>query len=407
MFSLDQIKEIRKQFPILERKVNGAPLVYLDNASTTQKPLAVINGIRDYYQLNNSNVHRGVHTLSQEASALYEKSREKTASWFGVQVGEIAFTSGTTESINLIARGFLAPRLIPGDEILLTGMEHHSNIVPWQMIAEEKGAHISVIPVKKDGTLDMDEANKLMHEKTRMLAFTHVSNTMGTINDAATLCALARQKNIPVLVDGAQSAPHMQVNLRELNCDFFVCSVHKLYAGMGLGILYVHPSRIPQLHACKGGGGMIKEVSFEKTSYADFPLMMEAGTPNVEAVVSLSHAFGFLEQTGMENIRKHEDALCAKLIDGLQRIHGIRIIGQAKERASVVSFVAEGIHPFDIGTLLDQQGIAVRTGHHCTQPLMKQFGLPGTVRASMGMYNTEEEIEVLLRGLEKALKMLR
>lgn len=407
MFSPDQIKEIRKQFPILERKINGAPLVYLDNASTTQKPLAVINGIRDYYQLHNSNVHRGVHTLSQEASAWYEKSRDKTASWFGVQAGEIAFTSGTTESINLIARGFLAPLLMPGDEILLTGMEHHSNIVPWQMIAEEKGAHIRVIPVKEDGTLDREEAGKMMHEKTRMLAFTHVSNTMGTINEAAELVAIARKKNIPVLVDGAQSAPHMQVNLRELNCDFFVCSVHKLYAGMGLGILYVHPSRIPQLHACKGGGGMIKEVRFEKTSYADFPLMMEAGTPNVEAVVSLWHALVFLEQTGMENIRKHEDALCEKLLYGLQKIAGIRIIGQAKKRASVVSFVAEGIHPFDIGTLLDQQGIAVRTGHHCTQPLMKQFGLAGTVRASMGIYNTEEEIEVLLTALQKALRMLR
>jgi cysteine desulfurase/selenocysteine lyase len=401
------IDAIRKQFPILERQINGNPLVYLDNASTAQKPLHVLNGIREYYASHNSNVHRGVHTLSQEASELYEKTRGETANWFGVSSSEIVFTSGTTESINMVAFGWLKNILQPGDEILLTLMEHHSNIVPWQMLAEEKEALIRVIPLNEKGELDMQEAENLMCAKTRLLAVTQVSNTLGSINDTRALCALAAAKNIPVLVDGAQSAPHMQVNLKDMGCSFFACSGHKMYAGTGIGVLYVNTVFAPQMKPFKGGGGMIKQVSFQGTTYADFPLLMEAGTPHIEGVISLRYALEFLRQTGIEAIQRHEEKLCGYFLSLLKESDDIHLIGTSEHRAAVVSLHAPGIHPFDLGTLMDQQGIAVRTGHHCTQPLMAHYGIPGTVRVSFGVYNTLQEVESCIRVLRKSLNMLR
>ncbi|MDQ3109841.1 MAG: cysteine desulfurase [Bacteroidota bacterium] len=401
------VQKYRADFPILSEKVNGKPLVYFDNGATTQKPQAVIDSILDYYSRYNANIHRGVHHLSQVASKAYEDARATVQKHIGADsANEIIFTRGTTESINLVAWSFLRNRLTPGDEVLVTEMEHHSNILPWQMICEEKGAVLRVVPINENGELEIAQLQKLLSPKTKFFAFTHVSNTMGTINPAKEIIALAHAANIPVLVDGAQAIPHMPVNVKDLDCDFYCFSAHKVYGPTGIGALYIKEEILNEMPPYQGGGGTIKTVSFEKTVYVDGPLKFEAGTPNIEGAIALGKALDYVNAIGMENIFAHEHELLVYATEKLVAIPGLRIIGNGKNKAGVISFSFANIHPFDIGTILDQQGIAVRTGHHCTQPLMECYKIPGTVRASFALYNTKEEIDLFITALQKALKML-
>jgi cysteine desulfurase / selenocysteine lyase len=401
------VLEIRNQFPVLSRLVHDKSLVYLDNGATTQKPQCVIDSICDYYSRYNANIHRGVHQLSQEASVAYEAVRGIVQTFIGAESPEaIVFTKGTTDGVNLVAQAYLRERLCAGDDVLITGMEHHSNIVPWQQICEATGAVLRVVPVLDDGTLDEGAFTQLLSDKTKFVAFTHVSNTLGTINRAKELIALAHAKNIPVLLDGAQAVPHIRVDVRELDADFYVFSGHKIYGPTGIGVLYTKPEFMAQMLPYQGGGGIIKTVTFEKTTYVDGPLKFEAGTPNIEGTIALGRAIQFMEEIGVERIAEHEHNLLTYATTQLCAIAGLRIIGTAAHKAAVISFVVDGIHPFDLGTILDQQGVAVRTGHHCTQPLMARFGVQGTVRVSFAVYNTEQEIDVLIQALHKAIKML-
>ncbi|MCX6310175.1 MAG: cysteine desulfurase [Bacteroidetes bacterium] len=401
------IKKYRSDFPILSREVYGKPLVYFDNGATTQKPKSVIDSISDYYSRYNSNIHRGVHHLSQKASFAYENARATVQKHINANsANEIIFTRGTTESINLVAYSFLRNRLTPGDEILITEMEHHSNILPWQSLCEEKGAVLRIVPVNDNGELEIASLQKLLSPKTKFFAFTHVSNTLGTINQAKEIIELAHAANITVLVDGAQAIPHMQVDVQDLNCDFYCFSAHKIYGPTGIGALYVKEDILNDMIPYQTGGGTIKTVSFEKTVYVDGPLKFEAGTPNIEGAIGFAKALDYVNEIGMENIAMHEHKLLVYATEKMKAIPAMRIIGTAKEKAGVISFVVGKIHPFDLGTILDQQGIAVRTGHHCTQPLMERFGVPGTVRVSFGLYNTKEEVDLFIMALEKALKML-
>jgi cysteine desulfurase/selenocysteine lyase len=398
----------RSDFPVLSRSVNGRPLVYLDNGATTQKPFEVIDTISNYYSSYNANIHRGVHTLSQEASAAYEAARAKVAAF--IHAGsdqEIIFTRGTTESINLVAATFGRMHVQAGDEILITGMEHHSNIVPWQLLCEEKHAKLVVVPVDDSGTFSISDFEKNISAVTKLIAVTHVSNTLGTVNPVKELIAIAHRRNIPVLVDGAQAIPHMAVDVTDLDADFYVFSGHKIFGPTGIGVLYAKAAVLAGMPPYQGGGGIIKTVTFEKTTYVDGPLKFEAGTPNIAGAIGLGAALDYVSHIGMDRIRDYEHELLLDATAKLQQVPGVRIIGTAAEKAAVISFVVEGIHPFDIGTILDQQGIAVRTGHHCTQPLMERFGIPGTVRASFAFYNTHEEIDQLVTGLQKAIKMLK
>ncbi len=402
-----ELLEIRNQFPVLTRLVHGKPLVYLDNGATTQKPQCVIDSIRDYYSRYNANIHRGVHQLSQEASVAYEAVRGIVQTFIGAASPEtIVFTKGTTDGVNLVAQSYLRARLSAGDEVLITGMEHHSNIVPWQQVCEATGAVLRVVPVLDDGSLDEAAFQQLLADKTKFVAFTHVSNSLGTINRAKELIALAHAKHIPVLLDGAQAVPHICVNVRELDADFYVFSGHKIYGPTGIGVLYAKPEFMAQMSPYQGGGGIIKTVTFEKTTYVDGPLKFEAGTPNIEGTIALGRAIQLMEEIGVERIAEHEHDLLTYATAQLTSIAGLRIIGTSAHKAAVISFVVEGIHPFDLGTILDQQGVAVRTGHHCTQPLMARFGVQGTVRASFAVYNTKQEIDVLIQAIHKAIKML-
>ena len=391
------IKKYRSDFPILSREVYGKPLVYFDNGATTQKPKSVIDSIIDYYSRYNSNIHRGVHHLSQKASFAYENARATVQKHINANsANEIIFTRGTTESINLVAYSFLRNRLTPGDEILITEMEHHSNILPWQSLCEEKGAVLRIVPVNDNGELGIASLQKLLSPKTKFFAFTHVSNTLGTINQAKEIIELAHAANITVLVDGAQAIPHMQVDVQDLNCDFYCFSAHKIYGPTGIGALYVKEDILNDMIPYQTGGGTIKTVSFEKTVYVDGPLKFEAGTPNIEGAIGFAKALDYVNEIGMENIAMHEHKLLVYATEKMKAIPAMRIIGTAKEKAGVISFVVGKIHPFDLGTILDQQGIAVRTGHHCTQPLMERFGVPGTVRVSFGLYNTKEEVDLFI-----------
>lgn len=402
------VHTIRRDFPILARTVNGKALVYFDNGATTQKPQPVIDAIADYYSRYNANIHRGVHTLSQEASAAYEEARAAVQQHIGAAgVNEIVFTRGTTESINLVAATYGRRHIEAGDEILLTAMEHHSNIVPWQLLCEEKGAKLVVVPVNDAGELVGEAFEKLLSPKTRLVALAHVSNTLGTVNPVKELVRIAHAKNIPVLIDGAQAIPHMQVNVQELDADFYVFSGHKIYAPTGIGVLYVKEALLKTMPPYQGGGGIIKTVTFEKTEYVDGPLKFEAGTPNIEGAIGLAKALAYVNAIGLGKIHAWETELLHYATEQLSALEGIRFIGTAKEKASVLSFVIDGLHPFDIGTILDQQGVAVRTGHHCTQPLMQRFRIPGTVRASFSFYNTKEEVDVLVKATQKAVKMLK
>jgi len=401
------VEKYRRDFPILSRQVNGKVLVYFDNGATTQKPKQVIDSIVQYYSGYNANIHRGVHRLSQEASAAYEEARRKVRNHLGAAHDEeIIFTRGTTEAVNLVAQAYLRNRLNAGDEIVITGMEHHSNILPWQQLCEEKGAVLRVVPVTDSGELDQSALQKLFSPKTKFFAFTHVSNTMGTINPAKELTAFAHEHNVPVFIDGAQAVPHMSVDVQDINCDFYCFSGHKVYAPTGIGALYAKKDYLEDMQPYQVGGGTIKTVTFEKTEYISGPLKYEAGTPNIEGAIGLGVALDYVNEIGMENIAAHEHELFLYAKEKLREIAGVRFIGEAKEQAGVISFVVGTMHPFDIGTILDQQGVAVRTGHHCTQPLMAQFCIPGTVRVSFALYNTKEEIDLFITALLKAVKML-
>ncbi len=406
VFEFD-VEKIRNDFPILEREINNKKLVYLDNAATVQKPQAVIDAISNYYKLYNSNVHRGVHTLSQEASHHYELARIKAAAFIGAKSAqEIIFTKGTTDGINLVAQSFVKPRLQKGNEIVLTMMEHHSNIIPWQMIAQEKEAVLKIAPISESGELVMDEFEKLISKQTKIIALTHVSNTMGTINNVSKIIEIAKQNSIPVLIDGAQSAPHMQVDVAGMDCDFYVFSGHKVYGPTGIGILYAKEEHINSMPPYQGGGGIISTVTFDKTTYVQGPLKFEAGTPNIEGAIGLAAAFDYCNNVGMETIFEHETMLLKYANSQFKNFPQVKIIGTSEHKAGVISFALENIHPFDIGTLLDKFGIAVRTGHHCTQPLMNFFNVPGTTRMSFGIYNTTQEIDYFFGALEKVLRML-
>lgn len=401
------IHKIRADFPILSRQINGKPLVYFDNGATTQKPRQVIDRISNYYLNQNSNVHRGVHTLSQEATDLYEASRDYIRKFINAEESkEIIFTRGTTESINLLATA-LKPWIVKGDEIMVTAMEHHSNFVPWQQLCNERGAKLKIVPIEKNGELDLEFLNKMMNPYTKLLALTHVSNVLGTVNPVKEIIKMAKDKGVPVLLDGAQAIAHTKVDVQDLGCDFYAFSGHKAYAPMGIGVLYGKFNWMRRLPPYQFGGEMIDEVTFEKTTFNELPYKYEAGTPNVEGALALETALRYISTTGIDTIRHHEDSLLRYAENKISEIDGVRIIGTAPEKTGALSFLIDGTHPYDVGMLLDKMGIAVRTGHHCAQPLMEFLNIPGTVRASFAMYNTTEEVDIFTDALTKVVAMLR
>lgn len=402
------VEEIRKDFPILHRQVNGKPLVYFDNGATSQKPQQVIDVINRYYQHENSNIHRGIHTLSQEATDAYEKARTTVQQFINAKHHhEVIFTSGTTGSINLVASSFGKKHLQAGDEIIISTMEHHSNIVPWQMICEEKGAILKVIPISDKGELLLDEFEKLLSSKTKLVSITHVSNTLGTINPVKEIIKLAKAVGAAILIDGAQAVPHTKVDVQALDCDFYAFSAHKMFGPTGVGILYGKEAILNDLPPYQGGGDMIKTVTFEKTTYNELPHKFEAGTPNIVGGLGLAAAIDYMNNIGIANIEAYEHELLSYATEKIKQIEGIRIIGEAANKASVLSFLVDGTHPSDIGMIIDKLGIAIRTGHHCTEPLMNRFDIPGTARASFAFYNTKEEIDVFIKALERAVNMLK
>ena len=404
-FTAIESEQIRSLFPILGRQIYGKQLVYFDNGATTQKPQRVLDSIQNYYKTYNSNVHRGVHFLSQQATDVMEDARKTIQEFINAkQAEEIIFTSGATESINLLASSF-SQLLAKGDEILISAMEHHANIVPWQMICERYGYHLRVIPILDNGDLDLIAFDKLITPKTKLLSVVQVSNTLGTINPIKQLIDKAHQNNTAVIIDGSQAVQHLRIDVQELDCDFYVFSGHKLYGPTGTGVLYGKKNRLEQLPPYKGGGDMIKEVSFEKTTYNDLPFKFEAGTPNIEGIIGLAEAIHFINHTGIESIANHEADLLNYFTDKLRAIPGIRIFGESSNKIAVISFLLRDIHPYDIGVLLDKMGIAVRTGHHCTQPIMQRYQIPGTVRASLAVYNTRAEIDVFIDALHRINKM--
>lgn len=396
------IESIRKDFPILHQEVNGFPLVYLDNAATTQKPQPVMDALHTYYSSYNSNIHRGAHYLATKATDAFEESRKTLAAFINApEVEEVIFTKGTTDGINLVANGFGRKFLQKGDEILISGLEHHSNIVPWQMIAEEKGALLKIIPVLENGEWDKEAGLALINERTRIVAINHVSNALGTINPVEAFIQKAHDHGAVVLLDGAQGISHLELDVQALKCDFYVFSGHKMYGPTGCGILWGKRRILEAMDPYQGGGEMIAEVSFEKTTYNEIPFKFEAGTPNIADVIALKTATDYINKHGRASIAAHEHALLEHATRLFEQIEGVKIIGTARQKIGVLSFLIDGYHPFDVGMLLDALGIAVRTGHHCTQPLMKQFGLEGTVRASFAMYNTLEEVDKLARSVER------
>ena len=400
------IKKIRSDFPVLHQMVHDAPLVYFDNGATTQKPEVVMERIQQYYENENANVHRGVHYLSQEATNRHEEARETVRSFINAaDTREIIFTKGTTESINLVAAGFAKKFLSEGDEVIVSEMEHHANIVPWQMACEERAAKLRVIPVLDDGSLDMESFKKLLSPKTKMVAVAHISNVTGVVNPVREIIKLAHQNGSPVLIDGAQGISHTAVDVQKLDCDFYVFSGHKLFGPMGIGVLYGKKEMLEKLPPYQTGGEMIDEVSFEKTTFNVLPFRFEAGTPNVAGALGLAAAIDYVTGLGMDNIEAYEHELLEYATQKLSQIEGLRIIGTYEQKTSVISFVFEDIHHYDAGTILDQLGIAVRTGNHCAQPLMKRFGISGTIRAAFAFYNTKEEIDILVKALERIRSM--
>ena len=406
-----ELNEIRKQFPVLDQQVYGKPLVYLDNAATTQKPLCVIERERDYYLHENCNIHRGVHYLSQMATEAYEHARQTVARFINApEAHEIVFTRGTTESINLLATSLgelLTVNSQLPTKIMITAMEHHSNLVPWQQMVQRNGGELLVVPMDDNGVLDLQAYEDLLKQGPQIVAMAHVSNTLGTVNPVKEMIRLAHQYGALAVVDGAQSMAHLPIDVQDLDCDFFVFSGHKMYAPMGIGGLYGKTEWFEKMPPYQFGGEMVDTVSFEKTTFNKLPFKFEAGTPNVGAALGLETAIKFIESFDRQEVAKHEDALVAATIEGLSKIEGMRFIGQAPERSGLVSFIIDGIHPYDLGTIIDKMGVAVRTGHHCAEPVMTRFGIPGTVRASFAMYNTLEEVDVLVKAVNKAANMLR
>ena len=399
-------ERVRADFPVLQQMVNGKPLVYLDNGATSQKPQAVIDEIVRYYTTENANVHRGVHTLSQNATEDYENARAKLRGLLNAADDhEIIYTSGTTQSINIVAQSYGRQNIGEGDEIIVSNMEHHSNIVPWQMLCEEKGAVLRVVPIDDSGELLMDEYERMLSPRTKLVSITHVSNALGTILPVEQIIELAHAQGVPVLLDGAQAVPHMAVDVRKLDCDFYVFSGHKLFGPTGTGILYGKAELLDAMPPVQGGGEMIKSVTFEKTIYNDLPYKFEAGTPNIAGAVGLGAAVDYVQSMGYETFAAHEDELLEYGTKALESIGGLRIIGTSPRKAGILSFVIENIHPHDIGTILDAEGIAVRTGHHCAQPVMQRFQIPATARASLAMYNTKEDIDALVRGIDRVIEV--
>ena len=402
------IETIRDDFPILHQDVNGKPLIYFDNAATTQKPFQVVEALTHYYLDINANIHRGIHTLAEKSTAEFEATREEVRKFLNASsTDEIIFTKGVTDGINLVASGFTKSILKPGDEVVISAMEHHSNIVPWQMACEQTGAILKVIPINDAGELLFEEYSKLLNEKTKIVSIVHVSNALGTINPAKEIVKKAHSMGIPVLLDGAQSSSHLEIDVQDLDCDFFVLSAHKVYGPTGVGVLYGKREWLEKLPPYQGGGEMIKEVTFEKTTYNELPYKFEAGTPNIGGVVAFKAALEYINQIGKSSIAAYEDELLTYATHKLLDISGLRMIGTAQKKISVASFVIEGIHHQDLGVILDQQGVAVRTGHHCTQPLMNRMGILGTTRVSFAMYNTKEEIDQFIIALNKSVNMLR
>ena len=406
MNSMYDINKIREDFPILSRTVYGKPLIYLDNCATTQKPRCVVEAITDEYYSVNANVHRGVHFLSQQATNLHEASRETVRQFINARsTAEIVFTRGTTESINLVASTFADSQMKAGDEVIVSAMEHHSNIVSWQLQAARKGIVLRVIPINDRGELLLDEYEKLFSERTKLVSVTHVSNVLGTVNPVKDIIATAHAHGVPVLIDGAQSIPHIKVDVQDLDADFYVFSGHKIYGPTGVGVLYGKEEWLDRLPPYQGGGEMIKNVSFEKTTFNELPFKFEAGTPDYIGTTALAKALDYVSALGIDAIARHEHELTTYALARLKAIPGMRIFGEAAERGAVISFLVGNIHPFDMGTLLDRLGIAVRTGHHCAEPLMHRMGIEGTVRASFGLYNTKEEVDALAAGIERVSRM--
>lgn len=400
------IKKIREDFPILQREVYGKPLIYFDNAATTQKPRQVVESIVDEYYSVNANVHRGVHFLSQQATELHEGSREAVRQFINARsINEIIFTRGTTESINLLAYSFGEEFMHEGDEVIISTMEHHSNIVPWQLLAARKGIGIKVIPISEKGELLMDEYKKLFSDRTKLVSVTHVSNVLGTVNPVKELIRIAHEHDVPVLLDGAQSVPHMKVDIQELDVDFYAFSSHKMYGPTGVGVLYGKENWLDRLPPYQGGGEMIQHVSFERTTFNELPFKFEAGTPDYIGTSALAKALEYMTAIGLDKIAKHEHELTFYATQQLKTIDGLRIYGESQQKGSVISFLVGDIHHFDMGTLLDRLGIAVRTGHHCAQPLMQRFGIEGTVRASFAVYNTKDEVNALVEGIQRVRNM--
>ena len=402
------INEIRQQFPVLDQQVYGKPLVYLDNAATTQKPLCVIERERDYYLHENCNIHRGVHYLSQKATEAYEHARQTVADFIHAKESkEIIFTRGTTESLNLLATAFEHLFVNEGDKVLVTAMEHHSNLVPWQQMVQRHHGQLLVVPMDDKGMLDLEQYEKLLQEGPNVVSIAHISNVLGTINPIKQMIAMAHNYGIPVVIDGAQSMAHHPIDVQDLDCDFFVFSGHKMYAPMGIGGLYGKAEWLEKLPPYQFGGEMVDTVSFEKTTFNVLPFKFEAGTPNVGAALGLETAIQFLQSLDRKEVEAHENQLLRSAIQQLSEIDGIRFIGEAEQRSGLVSFIIDGIHPYDLGTIIDKMGVAVRTGHHCAEPVMTRFGIPGTVRASFAMYNTLDEVDVFIKAVKKAAMMLR
>jgi cysteine desulfurase/selenocysteine lyase len=401
------VEEVRAEFPALQQMVHGRPLVYLDSAATAQKPQAVIDALSHFYERDNANVHRGVHALSERATAAYESAREKVRDFLhAADSSELVFVRGTTEAINLVAHSFARPRLSQGDEILITGMEHHSNIVPWQLVCGERGARLRVAPIDDRGNLLIDELEAAIGPRTRLVGVAHVSNALGTVNPVGRIVEMAHRKGVPVLVDGAQAVPHFDVDVRALGCDFYAFSSHKIFGPTGVGVLYGRRELLEEMGPYQGGGDMILSVSFEKTVYNRLPYRFEAGTPNVAGAIGLGAAIDYLRALDRASAEEHEAEVVAFAVERLTEVPGLSLVGTPARRAGVVSFVMEGLHPHDVGTVLDREGVAVRTGHHCAQPLMERFGVHATVRASFAMYNTREDVDALVRALLRAREML-
>jgi cysteine desulfurase/selenocysteine lyase len=396
------VERLRRDFPILNQKVRGKALVYLDNAATSQKPQPVIDAIARYYQSGNANIHRGVHFLSEHATGEHEASREAVRQFINAaRMEELIFVRGTTEAINLVAQSYGRAHVGAGDEVLVSAMEHHSNIVPWQIVCEQQGAKLRVIPINDQGELLLDQFEKLIGPRTKIVAVAHVSNALGSINPIREIVKIAHSHRLPVVVDGAQAVPHLRVDVQDLDCDFYAFSGHKMYGPMGIGVLYGKYKLLEAMPPYQGGGDMIRSVSFEKTQYNTLPYKFEAGTPDVAGAIGLGAAIKYLNSVGIDNVAAHEHELLEYATAALSKLPGIRVIGNAKNKAAVISFVMDGVHPHDIGTILDQEGIAVRTGHHCAQPIMQRFGIPATVRASFGLYNTKAEVDALVAGIKK------